>query len=214
LTIPAGVGFAEGGLASCALVTALHAFRKASPRLGDSVAVIGVGGIGLVLLQLAKAAGVCVAAIDRSTASLESAQLAGADLALKGDDPDLIERLHSLFPAGRSGFDVVFELVGRTSTMKVACELAARGGTIVVVGEEPEPITLDTITLAQRELRIVGSRNGSRQEIRDVLELVARGVVRPAIAARFPLERINDAFAASRQGNHAGRVVVTVRDDD
>ena len=80
-----------------------------------------------------------------------------------------------------------------------------------MIGEEPEFPRIDTIQLAQRELEIIGSRNGSRRDLRDAIRLVADGVIRPRIARTFPLEEINEALAFFRAGCD-GRVVITIKD--
>ena len=107
----------------------------------------------------------------------------------------------------------ICELVGLAQTMRLAADLVKRRGTIVVIGEEAEFPAVDTIQIAQRELRIGGSRNGSRQDARDALAMMAGGVIRPPIAARYPLARINEALALVRSGQAHGRVIVKVRDD-
>jgi D-arabinose 1-dehydrogenase-like Zn-dependent alcohol dehydrogenase len=78
--------------------------------------------------------------------------------------------------------------------------------------EEPEFPAVDTISIAQRELRLIGSRNGGLQDARDALELMASGVIRPVIAARYPLDQINLALLAVRNDEVRGRAVVTVKD--
>jgi propanol-preferring alcohol dehydrogenase len=210
LPLPDGVPFDVGGLTSCAVITAVHAYRKANLHALDSALVLGAGGIGLILVQLLRVAGVRTAVLDRSAASRGLALQAGAELAVSAEDVGLVERIRAFAGAGRDGVDCVFELVGRADTMKTAAALTARGGCIVVIGEEAESPAIDTITLAQRELRIVGSRNGGLQDARDALELLARGDLRPPIAGHFPLERINEAFAFVRSGQAPGRVIVTI----
>ena len=86
------------------------------------------------------------------------------------------------------------------------------GRQIIVSGEEAEFPALDTIQIAQQELQIIASRNGGLQDARDALAFMAQGIIRPVIAARFPLDQINFALAAVRQGTIRGRAVVTMRD--
>jgi propanol-preferring alcohol dehydrogenase len=86
-----------------------------------------------------------------------------------------------------------------------------RCGRVVVIGEEPQDPRIDTIEIAQRELEIVGSRNGTRQDMVDAIRWVESGAVKPVIGARFPLQEINAAFEAMR-GGVLGRVVVVVKE--
>lgn len=209
LVLPGDVSFEVGGLTSCAAITAVHAFRKA-PAGAETAAVIGAGGIGAILLQLLRDAGIRAAAVDRSPASLRLAEQCGAELAVFSEDAAAVERLRDFGGNGRDGVDVVFELVGRAETMRLAAAATARAGRIVVIGEEPDFPAINTITLAQRELEIVGSRNGGLDDAGEALALMARGVIAPPIAARFPLSKINEAFSFVRTGAVPGRVIVTI----
>jgi D-arabinose 1-dehydrogenase-like Zn-dependent alcohol dehydrogenase len=213
LAVPDGIPSDLAGLTSCAVITAVHAYRKAALSPLETAAVVGAGGIGLILVQLLCAAGVRTAAVDRSPASLEQARQAGAERTVLFEDSTAVEQIRAFADAGKEGMDCVFELVGRAATMKFAAAIAARGGRIIVIGEEAEFPAIDTITLAQRELQIIGSRNGGMQDAHDALDLLARGVVRPPLAGRFPLSRINDSLALVRSGRVTGRVIVTLQED-
>lgn len=210
LALPDNVPFGAGGLTSCAVITAVHAYRKSGLQVHDTAVVLGAGGIGLMLVQLLKYAGIKTAAVSRSEESLELAVQADADLVLKFGDAQAGDRIREFCQNGRDGVDCVFEMVGRSNTMQAAAEMAARGGRIVVIGEEAEFPSIDTIQIAQRELQIIGSRNGGRQDAIDALEFLSAGIIRPYIAQSFPLEEINEALSLVRNGGVHGRVVVTV----
>jgi propanol-preferring alcohol dehydrogenase len=210
LVLPESVPFEAGGLTSCAVVTAVHAYRKAALQVNDRTVVLGVGGIGLILVQILHAAGVRTVAVDRDKASLEQALQAGAEHALAIADPETGPFIENWSGAREGGVDCVFELAGTAATMKAAASFVRRGGQILVIGEEAEFPAIDTIQIAQWELRIVGSRNGGLQDARDALEMLAREIIRPVIAARYPLDQINEALAAVRGGAIRGRAVVTM----
>lgn len=210
LSLPAAVPFDVGGLVSCAVITAVHAYRKAALQAGETALVLGAGGIGLILIQLLHSAGVRCAALSRSAASVQLAQAARAELAVRLDDPDAVPAIRQFCGADADGVDCVFELVGLARTMALAADCVARCGQIVVIGEEAEFPAIDTVRIAQRELRIVGARNGGLQDALDALQLLARGVIRPPIAARYPLTQINAALAAVRSGQAHGRTIVEI----
>jgi len=212
LVLPDSVPSDIGGLTSCAVVTAVHAFRKAGLQANDTAVVLGVGGIGLVLVQLLHASGVRTLAVDRDQASLRQAVLAGAETAVAIDTADACGLVQNWAGGERGGVDCVFELVGKGATMKAAAGFVRRGGQIVVVGEEAEFPAVDTIQIAQKELRLIGSRNGGLQDARDALAFMDQGIIRPLIAVRYPLDQINLALAAVREGAIRGRAVVTVND--
>jgi threonine dehydrogenase-like Zn-dependent dehydrogenase len=110
------------------------------------------------------------------------------------------------------GASCVFDCVGTAASMKTAATCAARGGQIIVIGEEPEFPQIDTIQIAQRELEIIGSRNGSKQDAADALQWLANGIIRAPIVKRLPLAEINTGLQLVRSGSAHGRVVVVVRE--
>jgi propanol-preferring alcohol dehydrogenase len=210
LVLPDSVPFDIGGLTSCAVVTAVHACRQARLEASDTAVVLGAGGIGLLIVQLLRAAGVRTLAADRDSASLDQAGRAGAERCVAIDTPELCELVRSWAAGQKGGVDCVFELVGKAETMRAAAGFLRRGGQIVVIGEEPEFPSIDTILIAQKELRLIGSRNGGLQDARDALALMDQAVIRPVIAARYPLDQINLALDAVRGGAIRGRAVVTI----
>lgn len=209
LVLPPTVPFDVGGLTSCAVITAVHAYRRARLSVGDSTVVVGAGGIGQILIQILKHAGVRVAALSRSHEGMKLAQKAGAELSLQfaADAADRIVEF-----SGGLGVSCAFECVGLAATMKTAADCVERGGQIVVIGEEAEFPAIDTIRIAQRELEIIGSRNGSRQDAADAIAWIAQGVLRPPIAQSMPLERINEGLTMVRDGAAHGRIIVVVRE--
>lgn len=209
LTLPENVSFAAGGLVSCAVVTAVRSFRRARLRLGDSLIVLGAGGIGQMVLQLAHHAGIRTLAVDTNEAARHEALKNHAAHAVDPADPDIAENILQF--AQSDGVDVVMEFVGRAQTMSRAAQWVRRGGRIVVVGEEAEFPAIDTIAIAQKELEIIGSRNGGIQDAIDALALISRGILDPPIAARFSLDEINEAFTALEHGTSSGRVVINIR---
>ena len=206
--LPEQTPFEQGGLVSCAVITALHAFRRSQLRLNDAAVVLGAGNVGQNLLQILKAARVQVIAIDRSKAKLEVASRLGADLVLNVDAADAVQQIKAF--AGSDGVQCVFDVVGCSSTLKAAADYVMRGGRIVVIGEEQEFPKIDSTQIAQRELEIIGSRNGSRQDIIDAIAMVGAGIITPWIAHRFPLAEINEALAFMRRGEAQGKIVINV----
>jgi D-arabinose 1-dehydrogenase-like Zn-dependent alcohol dehydrogenase len=197
-----------GGLTSCAIITAVHAYRRARLSVSDTAVVLGTGGIGQILIQILKHAGLRVIEMSRSERSLELAKQVGADLCVALGDDKAEERVLEF--SGGLGAAVTFECVGFAATMKMAADCAARGGQIIVIGEEADFPAIDTIQIAQRELEIIGSRNGSKQDAADALQWVAQGIIDPPIVERFPLERINEGLAMVRDGSAHGRIVITI----
>lgn len=209
LTVPDNVDFADAGLVSCGVITAVHAYRRARISVNDTVVILGVGGIGRILIQIVKQAGAKVVALSRSEKSLEIAKRDGADLTVSLADTQRAEKVKEF--SGCEGAACVFENVGFASTMKAAADCTMRGGQIIVIGEEAEYPQIDTIQIAQRELEIIGSRNGSKQDAADALQMMSAGVIHAPIVATYPLEEFNVALDLARSGEAHGRVIVEIK---
>jgi D-arabinose 1-dehydrogenase-like Zn-dependent alcohol dehydrogenase len=205
--LPDSVPFEVGALTADAVITSVHAvYDRGNVHSMRSAAVIGVGGVGQVIVQLLKDLGLIVIAVSRSEAKLSVARSLGADHVWKSGGEDLGEQSRRYF---EDGVDVVFDCVGSQDSMTDALGMVRRCGRVVMVGEEEAQPPATSTQIAQRELEIVGSRNGSRSNMELGLQLLSRGVIKPLISDVFPLEKINEAFERVRNGA-SGRVVVKV----
>ena len=205
--LPDNVAFDVGGLLADAAVTSVHAFKRSGLHLGATAVVMGTGGVGLTLVQILKAAGLRVAGVDRSDASLQLAKQMGADVVAKSGEPETAAKIKD-FTHG-FGALCVFDCVGKSQTIREGADYVMKCGRIVVIGEERDDVSINTTEIAQRELEIIGSRNGTRQDMLEAIDLLAAGIVKPPIARHFPLDEINDAFAFLRKGT-LGRVIIEV----
>lgn len=208
LVIPDNVSFDAGGLVACAAITAVHAFRRARLTVNDAAAVVGAGGIGLIMIQILKSASIRTVAVSRSQKSLDLAKEHGADLAVQMGADDAVDNVRAF--TGGEGVQCAFDTVGLASTMKLASKCVARCGQVVVIGEETEFPAIDTVTIAQRELQIIGARNGGLQDAVDSLDMMARGIIQPRIARHYVLDDFNEAINYVRRGEAHGRVIVKV----
>ena len=207
--LPDKIPFDVGGLLADAVVTAVHAVRRANLQVQETAVIIGTGGIGQVLIQILKKMGVQVVGLNISEESLRLAQELGVDLVLRSGDPTAATRVCEF--SGTEGAQCVFDCVGTSQTMRDGADYVMRGGRLIVIGEEREFPRIETVEIAQKELEIIGSRNGTRQDTVEAIRLLEAGVVKPVIARRFPLDEINAAFDFVRQGAPA-RVVVVVKE--
>jgi len=184
--MPADLQFDQAALGE-PLAVAMHAVRIGTPRVGESVLVVGAGMIGLLVLQVLKASGcapILVADIDRS--KLPRAKDVGADTVLDSSAPDFLDRVRGE-TAGR-GADCSFEAVGAGSALSAALSAVRKGGRVVMVGNLAQKVDFALQSAVTREITLLGSC-ASRGEYADSLELIARGRVRvePLISARAPL---------------------------
>lgn len=204
--LPSHVSFEAGGLIADAVVTAVHAAKRGGLHVGDTAVVIGMGGVGLCLLQILLAGGIRVISVDISPEKLAAAKSLGGDINLQSGEQSMEEIQKLTMP---DGVQCVFDCVGSRQTLHDACRVAMNGGRVVVIGEQDEACSVTSTLIAQRELEIMGSRNGTRQDMVEAIRVVAAGKVRPQIAAIFPLEEINEALGKLKQGV-VGRIVVRV----
>jgi len=206
--LPDNVPFDVGGLVADAVVTAVHAVGRSGLKPGQTAVVLGAGGIGQVLIQLLRSQDIRVVAVSRSDAKLALAKECGAHLVVRSGEPNTAAAIREF--SGTSGAQCVFDCVGSAQTMRDAADYVIRCGRIIVIGEERDKVPLDTTEIAQRELEIIGSRNGTRKDTVEAIRLLAAGTVNPPIAQRFGLDQINEAYEAVRQGASA-RVVIVMK---
>jgi 2-desacetyl-2-hydroxyethyl bacteriochlorophyllide A dehydrogenase len=199
--LPAGLPIEHGAMAE-PLSCCLHALELGSPRVGGTIAVVGAGTIGLLILQLAKrSGGTLIAVSEPNPARRLLASSLGADLVIDPASEDLGQRLRDA--TGGIGVDLAFEAVGSSATAQAAIALPRRGGTVVLMGVAPgnAEIVLRPYDLFERELTIRASFVRG-YEFRRAVELLPHLDIAPLLGERFPLDRIHDAFAAAanRQG--------------
>jgi threonine dehydrogenase-like Zn-dependent dehydrogenase len=210
--VPAGVDFPTAALSE-PLGVAVHGVRLAGLEIGQRVAVLGAGTIGLMAVVAARAGGAGEIVVTARRPQQKAAALAlGADRVVDEDDTD------GLFgDAAERPIDLVVETVGGTATTLDTAAIAARpGGTICVLGAFTGAPTLPAIHLLVKELRIIGSlvysRAGARADYDIVLELLARRgaeIARALITHRFPLDRVGDAFQTAADKT-SGSIKVTI----
>jgi propanol-preferring alcohol dehydrogenase len=193
-----------------AVATSYHAITKrAHVRPGTTLALIGVGGVGLHALQMAKMAGGWVIAVDVNAARLEMARTLGADAVVDGRSGPFHEAVRGLTDG--QGVDVVLEFVANQQTLPSSYLSLKRAGRLVFVGYTPElPMSVMPRELVRQELEIVGSRANTKQELQETMDLVARGRIKPIVDRIFPLARIEEAFDALREGSSLGRNVLAI----
>ncbi len=193
-----------------AVATSYHAITKrARVRPGTTLALIGVGGVGLHALQMAKMAGGWVIAVDVNDARLELARTLGADAVVDARSGPFHEAVRELTDG--EGVDVVLEFVANQQTLPSSYLSLKRAGRLVFVGYTPElPMSVMPRELVRNELEIVGSRANTKQELQETMDLVARGRIKPIVDQVFPLAEIEKAFDGLREGSSLGRNVLAI----
>ncbi|PWU46950.1 alcohol dehydrogenase [Micromonospora globispora] len=215
--VPDGLPPEQAALLGCAVLTGAGAVRNtARVAPGESVAVIGLGGVGLSVLIAARAAGAGpIIAVDVAEAKRELALAAGATDFLLSDD-QLSKEVRAR-TEGR-GVDHAFECVGRSATIRAAWRLTRRGGAVTVVGmgARDDMVSLAALDIFHSARTLRSSVYGSADPDREVPEL-ARALsdgtldLRPLVSGRIPLDEAPAAFDRLARGEGA-RWVVTFPD--
>jgi S-(hydroxymethyl)glutathione dehydrogenase / alcohol dehydrogenase len=194
-------------LLGCAVMTGVGAaLNTAKVRPGQSVAVLGCGGVGLSAIQGARIAGASsITAIDVVDAKLDLARELGASAGVNARASD---------PRDREPFDVVIECLGHADTIELAASLSAPGGTTVLVGMAPPEARpgVPALDMTYEERTVTGCWYGSCVPPRDfplLVELVRTGELRvdAMIGRTFALEGINDALALFERGEDRRSVI-------
>jgi NADPH:quinone reductase-like Zn-dependent oxidoreductase len=194
----------------CAGVTAWNAlFVAAAPQPGDTVLLLGTGGVSIWALQLAKAAGLRVIITSSDDAKLQAARSLGADATVNyGALPDWAARVHEL-THGR-GADLVLDTAGR-ETLAQSMRALRPGGTVAYIGGTTGfGGEIDADAMIDGALRIVGVLVGSRSMVEDLVRFVEQTGLRPVIDRAFGFADLRADFRYLASARHVGKVVVDV----
>ena len=203
----------RAALIGCGVMTGVGAvINTARVQAGSVVAVIGCGGVGLNVVQGASLSGAAkIIAVDVNGFKLELAQQFGATHVINAaEDPDVVGAIRQLSPGGA---DYAFEVIGRPETMRQAYDATRRGGMAVVVGLAPAgaEVSIPAGTLLQEKVLTGSSYGGARPRIDMpmLVDLYMAGKLKldELISRRYPLDGINDAFQAMRDGEVARSII-------
>ena len=203
--VPDAVPLDQAALMMCSTATALHALRVAPLQRGESVAILGFGGLGVSALQLARGLGAAkVFAVDPVTAKRELAAAMGAV-------PVALDELSEI-----PEVDVALDFAGHAATTLGALRRLATGGRLVLVAINLRQLTLDPYAdVLGRERRIVGCSDHTRDEHVELMTLAASGKIdlSRAISRRIPLDAsaVNGALDDLERGTAHVRTVIGIR---
>lgn len=184
--IPDKVSFAHAAMTE-PLSVAFHGVRLAEPKVGESAVVVGAGMIGLLIVQVLRAAGCgTIIAVDLDKDKLRRAQEQGADFGLDPKSPGFMEEL--LSRTGGRGADLALEAVGATAPIQTAVAAVRKGGRVVLVGNVSPKVEIPLQAVVSRQIALLGSC-ASNGEYPECLDMIARGKINldPMISARAPL---------------------------
>jgi S-(hydroxymethyl)glutathione dehydrogenase/alcohol dehydrogenase len=212
---PAGVPLTDACILGCAMMTAYGAVKhQARVQPTETVAVIGTGGVGSNVIQVAKTFGAGqIIAVDVRDDKLEAARGLGATHTVNAARQEAVAAVQTL-TSGR-GVDVAIEALGRPETVVNAFMMTRDGGRTVVIGIAPGTTTagIEITRLVRRGIQLIGSYGSRvRTDMPDVLALAARGQVSASqpITRRYALAQADAAYDALNRGEIVGRAIVVM----
>lgn len=213
--LPPELPRADACIVGCSVMTAYGAVKhQAQVAPGESVAVVGVGGIGSNLIQVARAFGATtIIAVDVRDDKLAAARELGATHAVHAGREDPVQAVADV--TGGTGVDVAFEALGRPATVVNAFEMTRDGGRTVVIGiaDGAAAAPIEITRLVRRGIRLMGSYGCRvRADIPDILRLAAAGHINISypITRRYRLEEADEAYKALDRGEIVGRAIVVM----
>ncbi len=204
--LPAGVDFAAIAPILCAGVTTYKGLKETDTRPGEWVVISGIGGLGQVAVQYAKAMGLKVVALDIAEDKLELGRAAGADRAVNALSADAVDSV--LRDTGGGAHGVLVTAVS-TAAFAQALKMVRRKGTVSLVGLPPGEFPTPIFDVVLKRITVRGSIVGTRRDLDEAIAFAAEGKVRSEIT-NAPLSDINAIFDRMKAGKINGRMVLDI----
>lgn len=201
--LPAGVDFATMAPILCAGVTTYKGLKETEARPGEWVVISGIGGLGHVAVQYAKAMGLHVVALDVAEDKLALARQLGADLVV--DCSRGAEAVEDVLRATGGGAHGVLVTAVSLPAFEQALAMVRRRGTVSLVGLPPGTFPTPVFDVVLKRITVRGSIVGTRRDLAEAIGFAAEGKVRANVTTR-PLQDINDVFDDLLAGRVEGRV--------
>ncbi len=209
---PETIPFSQAALITDAVATPFHALKRAAVQTGESVLIIGIGGLGIHAVQIAKIMGAGqVIAMDLEDDKLDLALKVGATAAINPKRDNVEDKIAAI--TGGFGVNVAVELIGLPVTIRQAIDCTGLGGRTVVVGICPDEVILNPYhDLLLRERTIMGSADQCRADFPVIIEMAAqkRLDLSHSVSHELPLKDINKGFEMlKKKDRNLVRIVVT-----
>ena len=202
--IPAGLTPTEAAPLICAGITTYKGIKETEARPGEWIAISGIGGLGHLGIQYAKAMGLLVCAIDIDDGKLAHAKHLGADFVVNARGGDAVAAVRQVTGGGAHGVLITAPSLG---AFKQGVGLTRKLGTCVLVGLPPGEFPTPLFDVVANCITIRGSFVGNRQDMAETLAFAAQGKVKADIELQ-PLSAINQVMQRLEQGEVASRVVI------
>lgn len=204
--IPDGLDFLSAAPILCAGVTTYKGIKETDTRPGQWIVISGIGGLGHVAVQYAKAMGLHVAAVDIADEKLALARQLGAELTVNAATQDAA----AVIQREIGGAHGVLVTAVSVPAFQQALGMTRRGGTVSLVGLPPGEFPTPIFDVVLKRITVRGSIVGTRKDLQEALEFAAEGAVKPTVELQ-PLDAINSVFERLEKGDVNGRVVLTLQ---
>ncbi|MBO0681370.1 alcohol dehydrogenase catalytic domain-containing protein [Mycolicibacterium sp. S2-37] len=202
--IPEGLSFAEAAPMGCAGVTVFNALRSTKAVAGDLVAVLGIGGLGHLGVQFARAMGFETVAIARGAGKAEDAKALGAHHYIDSTASDVAQELQAL-----GGARVVLATAANSKAMGDTVGGLGPQGELVIVGVTPDPLPISPFDLISPGITVTGHPSGTSRDVEETMHFALLSGVRAQIEEK-PLTEAAEAYAAMDEGRARYRMVLTM----
>ncbi|MFC3059779.1 alcohol dehydrogenase AdhP [Paenirhodobacter populi] len=202
--LPDDVNFVEIAPVLCAGVTVYKGLKMTEAKPGEWVTISGIGGLGHMAVQYAKAMGLHVAAVDIDDSKLKLAKELGAEVTVNALNTDPVAAIRKETGGGTHG---VLVTAVSTKAFHQALQFARRGGTIALNGLPPGEFPMSIFDMVLNGITVRGSIVGTRLDLAESIDFASRGLVH-AHTAKAKLEEINDVFHKMEKGQIDGRIVL------
>lgn len=191
--LPDEVSFEDAALVEPTAV-AIHAVRKSEQKIGDKILILGAGTIGLLVLQVAKLAGVEVVITDLRDYRLKKAKEFGADKVLNPINEDIFSYIKNNY--GSDGIDLIYDCVAIEETCSQSIQIARKGTKIIIVGVPEGSMNVNLAYVQDRELELIGTLMYTKKDFYTALEFIRRQKIQvsPLVTHKFKLREIEKAF--------------------
>src|SRR6202162_5085875 len=206
--IPKNLSFVDAAPILCAGVTTYKGLKMTEARPGEWVAISGVGGLGHVTIQYAKAMGLHVAAVDLGPEKMALARKLGAEITVDAKTQDPVKEIQKQIGGAHGALVTAVCALA----FKQAVGMLRRGGTCVLNGLPPGEFPVSIFDVVLNGYTIRGSIVGTRLDLEQSLVFAADGKIKATIEI-LPLESINDVFSRLKKGQVNGRVVLRLKEE-
>jgi len=201
MLLPDGLAWELAAPLFCGGFSAMSAYRSARPQAGERVAIIGIGGLGHLAMQIAKAMGHSVIAITNSANKRQDAREMGADEVLVVKD-HAGQELQEM-----GGADVVLSFSPSMKQNSQVLQGLRPGGRLVTTAVSADPIQADPVQMLFKQTSIIGSAQNDPADLFDIVRLVAAGKVKPRLEI-YPMDQINSVLVRLAEGKVRHRAVM------